>query len=310
VVTIESLHKVLFVIAYLFFQLWPVLAAAIILGSLIAVFLPRKTFFDLCRGRHWTVAVFSASVLGVISPLGSYAVIPIFTVLIANRAVPLAPVMAFLISSPLMSPIDFMNTWGILGPEMALVRLVSAMVIGIGFGVLVQYLDRKGAVSYPASHSISGNQDQGDRVVITGPGQFENRWKAFKYSIWKTSKYTAKYFFLALVLAGITNTYIPQDWIVRALGGSNYSILLAAAMGLPLYMCGGGAVTLIWQLMQMGMSEGAALAFFIAGPATRIAPLITVFLLVKQKALFLYFAMSFASAVFLGYLYQWFGSLN
>ena len=147
-------------------------------------------------------------------------------------------------------------------------------------------------------------------MVVTASTLSPSRWGAMRYHLWKTSKYTAKYFFLSLVLAGLTNTLIPQDWIVRALGGSNYSILLAAAMGLPLYMCGGGAVTLIWQLMQMGMDQGAALAFFIAGPATRIAPLITVWVLVKQRLLFFYFAMSFASAIVLGFLYQWIGSLK
>jgi uncharacterized membrane protein YraQ (UPF0718 family) len=302
------LHKFIEIFLYLFFQIWPVLAVAIVLGSLIAAFLPRKTFLDICEGRHWIKAVFLASLAGVISPLGSYAVIPIFTALITSRAIPLAPLMAFLISSPLISPGDFLTTWGLLGSEFALARLISTLLIGNAFGALIHFLDRKGFLEYPGGHEE--NTKTADTMVVTASTLSPSRWGAIGYYLWKTSKYTAKYFFLSLVLAGLTNTFIPQDWIVRALGGSDYSILLAAAMGLPLYMCGGGAVTLIWQLMQMGMDQGAALAFFIAGPATRIAPLITVWVLVKQRLLFLYFAMSFASAIVLGYLYQWLRSLN
>jgi len=242
--------------------------------------------------------------------LGSYAVIPIFTVLITNRIIPLAPVMAFLIASPLIGPIEFLNTWGILGAELAFVRLISAILIGTGFGILIHHLSKKTAFSYTSAPIPEDNATSADMMNVMDPSSSESRWQAFKYSLRKTSKYTAKYFFIALILAGITNTFIPQDWIVRTLGGSNYSILLAAAMGLPLYMCGGGAVILIWQLMQMGMTQGAALAFFIAGPATRIAPMATVLLLVKKKAFVLYFSMSFVSAIVLGYLYQWVSSLN
>lgn len=258
---------------------------------------------DVCQGRHWLTAVFLASLAGVISPLGSYAVIPIFTVMIASRTVPLAPLMAFLISSPLISPIDFLNTWGILGSEFAIVRLISAFLVGIAFGTLIHIMEKKGFLEYPSGPG--GDPEKGDSMVLTGSNLSPNRWRVFWVSLRKTSKYTAKYFILSLILAGLTNVFIPQDWIVRTLGGNNYSILLAAGMGLPLYMCGGGAVTLIWQLTQMGMSQGAALAFFIAGPATRIAPLITVGVLVKQKLLFFYFVTSFASAVILGSMYQW-----
>ena len=280
---------------------------AIVLGSFIAAFLPRRTFLDICQGSHWAKAVFLASLAGVISPLGSYAVIPIFSAMIASRTVPLAPLMAFLISSPLISPIDFLNTWGILGSEFAIVRLFSAFLVGNAFGALIHFLEKKGFLEYPSGPG--GVIETGDTMVLTGSTLSPNRWTVLWYSLWKTSKYTAKYFFLSLILAGLANIFIPQDWIVRTLGGSNYSILLAAAMGLPLYMCGGGAVTLIWQLTQMGMSQGAALAFFIAGPATRIAPLITVGVLVKQKLLLFYFATSFASAIILGSMYQWLSSL-
>jgi uncharacterized membrane protein YraQ (UPF0718 family) len=54
----------------------------------------------------------------------------------------------------------------------------------------------------------------------------------------------------------------------------------------------------------MGMDKGAVLAFFIAGPATRIAPIVTVFLLVRQKAFILDFIFSFLGAILFGSLYR------
>jgi len=250
-----------------------------------------------------------ATILGVVSPLGSYAVIPIFAVLISS-GIPLAPIMAFLIASPLMSPIDFISTWGMLGVDMALVRVISAILIGVGFGSLVHYLGKRDLL-FGTNPDIKGNVGtvKTSLMSFVDPTASESFLKRLRYSIMKTSKYTAKYFFLALILSGITNTLIPQDWIVRTLGGSSYSILLASAMSLPLYMCGGGAVILVMQLLLMGMDQGAALAFFIAGPATRIGPMVTVLALVKQRAFFLYFAMSFGSAILFGYIYRWLNPL-
>jgi len=298
---LESIFKILFITVSLFSELWYILAGGIILGSVISVFVPTKSLSEIWKDRHWMKSILYASLLGVVSPLGSYAVIPIFSALIYTR-VPLAPVMAFLITSPLISPIDFFNTWGILGPEMALARLVSALLIGIGFGTLFHYLIKRGFSFFKISPEPV--EASGKSLAMLNPAFLENRWKALGTLIWKTSKYATKYFLLAIFLAGVTNTFIPQDWIVRTLGGNNFSILLAAAMGLPLYMCGGGAVPLIWQLMYMGMDKGAALAFFIAGPATRIAPMVTVFLLVRQRAFFLYFIFSFVGAILFGFLFQ------
>jgi len=299
--TIESIYRILSITVSLFLDLWYILVAGIVLGSVISVFVPMKSLSQIGKERHWMKSILYASLFGVVSPLGSYAVIPIFSTLIYSR-IPLAPIMAFLITSPLISPIDFLNTWGILGTKMALARVVSAILIGVGFGTLFHYLGKKGFSPNPSSVEGGGHPEKA--MAMMNPASMEDRWKALGILIWKTSKYTAKYFLLAIFMAGITNTFIPQDWIVRTLGGSNFSILLAAAMGLPLYMCGGGAIPLIWQLIQMGMDEGAALAFFIAGPATRIAPMVTVFLLVRQKAFFLYFIFSFVGAILFGYLYR------
>ena len=185
---------------------------------------------------------------------------------------------------------------------MALVRLISALLMGIGLGTLFHYLIKRGFIPYPAS--VGSAEYSAKAMAMLNLPSSESRGKALATLIWKSTKYTAKYFLLAIVLAGVANTFIPQDWVIRTLGGTNFSILLAAAMGLPLYMCGGGAVPLIMQLMQMGMDKGAALAFFIAGPATRIAPMVTVFLLVRQKAFSFYFLTSFISAIVFGFLYR------
>ena len=77
-----------------------------------------------------------AALAGAISPLGSYAVIPIFTVMLYT-GMPRAIVMTFLVSSPLINPVIFILTWSVISPWMALARLLSAILLGILCGVAV-----------------------------------------------------------------------------------------------------------------------------------------------------------------------------
>ncbi len=48
---------------------------------------------------------------------------------------------------------------------------------------------------------------------------------------------------------------------------------MAAAIGVPLYACGGGTIPLLQMWLADGMSMSAASAFMITGPATKITNL-------------------------------------
>jgi uncharacterized membrane protein YraQ (UPF0718 family) len=52
-----------------------------------------------------------------------------------------------------------------------------------------------------------------------------------------------------------------------------FGVLMAATIGVPLYVCGGGTIPLLMAWLESGMSMGAAAAFMITGPATKITNL-------------------------------------
>ena len=88
-------------------------------------------------GRFEMMVVF-ASLMGALSPFCSCGVIPLIAALLAS-GVPLAPVMAFWLASPLMDPSMFLITTGVLGLQFAIAKTVAAIGVGLlgGFGVLV-----------------------------------------------------------------------------------------------------------------------------------------------------------------------------
>ena len=48
---------------------------------------------------------------------------------------------------------------------------------------------------------------------------------------------------------------------------------MAAAIGVPLYACGGGTIPLLQQWLFEGMSVGSAVSFMLTGPAPKITNL-------------------------------------
>ena len=93
--------------------------------------------------------------------------------------------------------------------------------------------------------------------------------------------------------------YVPGD-LVAGLFGKNegFGVLMAATIGVPLYMCGGGTIPLLMDWLANGMSMGSAAAFMITGPATKITNLgaLKTVLGARHFALYILYAMMFSLA--------------
>ena len=63
---------------------------------------------------------------------------------------------------------------------------------------------------------------------------------------------------------------------------------MAATIGVPLYMCGGGTIPLLQEWLWDGMSMGSAAAFMITGPATKITNLGALKIVLGWKRFLLY----------------------
>ena len=85
--------------------------------------------------------------------------------------------------------------------------------------------------------------------------------------------------------------------MVNVFGGNEaWGVLMAAAVGVPLYACGGGTIPLLQQWLMDGMSMGSAAAFMITGPATKITNLgaLKIAMGWKRFAMYIAFVMVFS----------------
>ena len=75
------------------------------------------------------------------------------------------------------------------------------------------------------------------------------------------------------MLTGFITALVPDGFLARAADQEFLSILLAAALGIPLYMCASSSTPVAAALLAKGLSPGAALVFLLTGPATNAATL-------------------------------------
>lgn len=80
---------------------------------------------------------------------------------------------------------------------------------------------------------------------------------------------------------------------------------MAATIGVPLYMCGGGTIPLLMAWLDHGMSMGSATAFMITGPATKITNLGAVKIVLGRNHFIIYLVFAILFALLSGFILNW-----
>jgi uncharacterized protein len=243
----------------------------------------------LFSSRVEILAILFAACVGLVSPLPTYAAIPIALSLMPT-GVPFSAVIAFVVSSPLMNPGVFFLTATELGMEMAIARTATAFILGMVGGVMVMTIFR---FLSPATTGQPDPTIRSERTLLT------DLWRAFRYA--------ARVFSIAILLSAAVKALVPPQ-AVADLFGSNAAMgtLLAIGLGVPFYSCGGAAIPFMATLMGLGMSKGATLAFCIAGPATKLETLYAFKTMLGPRVLLFYLVLTVAFASFVGLVYAYF----
>lgn len=110
-----------------------------------------------------------------------------------------------------------------------------------------------------------------------------------------------------ILASALFQRYVPESAVVRLFGGNKgFGVLMAAAVGVPLYACGGGTIPLLLDWMRRGMSLGSAAAFMITGPATKITNLGALKIVLGTRNFVFYLVFSVAFALLTGVLTELF----
>ena len=253
--------------------------------------------------------IIAAAAFGALSPFCSCGVIPLIAALL-TMGVPLAPVMAFWLASPVIDPSMFALTSGVLGFDFALAKTIAAISLGLFGGFSVHVLAKAGWLTDTLREGVGNGSCGGAAVRAPAPvvwrfWQDRNRVARFGRDSVKTTLFLGKWLTLAFVLESLMVSYVPAEWITQALGGEGLlPIATATLVGVPAYLNGYAALPLVSGLIDQGMLPGAGLAFLVAGGVTSIPAAIAVFALVKRPVFALYVSFALIGSGAAGLLYQ------
>ena len=250
-----------------------------------------------------------ASVVGAFSPFCSCGVIPLIAAML-RAGVPLAPVMAFWLASPIMDPEMFVLTVAGVGAGFAVAKTLAAVGLGLIGGAAVGAVERVGGLRNPLADGArtSCGAEFDTRSPISVRWRFwddPDRRSRFVRDARLTGAFLLKWLTVAFLAESLMIAYVPAGSVAAVVGGdSAFAVPLAAVVGVPAYLNGYAAIPLISGLVQMGMSNGAALAFATAGAASSIPAAIAVWALVRRSVFALYLALGLGGAILFGILYD------
>lgn len=88
---------------------------------------------------------------------------------------------------------------------------------------------------------------------------------------WHVLGQMAPFLLLGFFVAGLLHAYVPQRWLVRAMGGRGFGpIVRGTLIGMPLPLCSCGVVPVAVELREKGASRGAVTAFLVTTPETGV----------------------------------------
>ncbi|MDR1901257.1 MAG: permease, partial [Treponema sp.] len=205
--------------------------------------------------------VVPASLLGIASPLCMYGTIPI-AASFAEKGMAEDWIAAFCMSSILLNP-HLLFYSAALGVPALVIRFVSCFLCGALAGLCVRLFFRNKPFFTFTRFEYMASRDTDPNPAVR-----------FLKNFGRNVKATGLYFLIGIVLSALFQRYVPGETFGKLFGDNKgFGVLMAATIGVPLYVCGGGTIPLLQQWLASGMTMGSSASFMITGPTTKITNL-------------------------------------
>ncbi|MBI5099942.1 MAG: permease [Nitrospirae bacterium] len=298
-----------------------------LIGVLLAGFIRTyKLAIKLQRtlNRYGLYSIFLASFIGIFTPLCACGTLTT-AISLLFAGLPLAPVMALLVTSPLMSPSTYLLSLNDLGTEWTVIRTVAAFLLGVFAGVLTHLIRKKGFET--ESIFIEGALPRGDfhdehypdeRLRCGCKEKFGNRIAAktsnmFIVFLAKSSEMlwlVGKYVLIGVATGSIVQRYMPYEWIYKLFGQENSLNIIWVTLGsVPIFLHQISASSILYHIkstLDGTMNSGAGLAFLIGGPVTALPTMLMFWSIFRKRVFFLYMFVCIAGTIMLAYAFQHF----
>ncbi len=267
-------------------EMAPYLLLGFTVAGLLSVMISPR-WVERHLGNRGLGQVFKASLFGVPLPLCSCGVIPVGASLRQHGAGKGATT-AFMLSTPQTGVDSIAVTYALLGPFLAIVRPIAALLTGFLGGSLVYAFDRNDddlpAEELPKTACSSGSGCCEDDEEPRRKTLFDG----LTYGLVTLPRDIGRALIVGILLSGVISALIEPRALEATLGGGIWPMLVAMAVGIPLYVCATASTPIALSLIHAGLSPGAALVFLITGPATNGATLTTLWRVLGRRSVVIF----------------------
>ncbi|MEW6189386.1 MAG: permease [Actinomycetota bacterium] len=284
-------------------EIIPLFVLAILFASAIEEFLPASVIEKFVSGKGIITTLLSA-VAGALIPLCTCGMIPL-AVAFQRRKAHWVPLLSFL-TAGVASSIPALALTLILGIEITLIRLITAIVFGIvvaysTVGLLRGKLMIKGV-------EVETEHFHPDEVYckLCHHREIEHffcwtRWREVLEVFWNDFGDFFPWLVGSLIVAGVVGAIVPKSYIQIILGKkAPWSPFIASGIGIPFYLCAGADIPLVKALLIKGAGLGSAIAIMTSAPTVNLPAAGLMIKWLGKKNTFIYLGICWLVAALLG----------
>lgn len=275
----------------------------VLLGILILIISYIQSYFPPERskkilGRYSGIgARIIAALLGTVTPFCSCSSIPLF-IGFTSAGLPLGVTFSFLISSPVVDLGSLVLLMSIFGWKVAIIYVVLGLVIAVAGGTLIEKLHLEDQVQDFIRNGKTIDLPQEEL-------RFKDRMKYAWEQVVSTAKKVFPYVLIGVGIGAVIHNWIPEEWVVKALGGNNpFGVIIATICGIPMYADIFGTIPIAEALLGKGALLGVVLSFMMGVTTLSLPSMIMLKKAVKAKLLGIFIAICTVGIILVGYFFN------
>ncbi|MEX1310996.1 MAG: SO_0444 family Cu/Zn efflux transporter [Candidatus Sulfomarinibacteraceae bacterium] len=280
-------------------EMAPYLLLGFAVAGLLSVLISPR-WVERHLGDRGLGQVFKASLFGVPLPLCSCGVIPVGASLRRSGAGKGATT-AFLLSTPQTGVDSVAVTYALLGPFLAVVRPVAALLTGFLGGGLVYAFDRNDDEVPPDEAPAASCSGESNCCESDAAPEKKTVLEGLTYGLVTLPRDIGRALIVGILLSGVISAVVKPHALEAYLGGGIWPMIAAMAVGVPLYVCATASTPIALSLIHAGLSPGAALVFLITGPATNAATVTTLWRVLGKRSVVIFLLTVAAGALATGF---------
>ena len=273
------------------------LAVLILIISYIQSYFPPERSKKILGRFTGLGARIVAALLGTVTPFCSCSSIPLF-IGFTSAGLPLGVTFSFLISSPMVDLGSLVLLMSIFGWKVAVVYVILGLVIAVAGGTLIEKLRLEDQVQDFIRNGKAIDLPQEEL-------HFRDRLKYAWEQVVSTAKKVFPYVLIGVGIGAVIHNWIPEEWVIKALGGNNpFGVIIAAICGIPMYADIFGTIPIAEALLFKGALLGVVLAFMMGVTTLSLPSMIMLKKAVKTKLLTIFVSICTVGIILVGYFFN------